>query len=142
MLRPNYGLELPEPQIFEFGYNILRGIEVKISRQDFKKGFSVSGCNYHYLLAPMRMVAPYEVPKGVGLIEFNKYKFSCELKTGNKYELKKRAFELKGIRLTKKPRFRNIPQFQIDSAISEISMKNFMKKITKLSEEIQGCSPR
>ena len=50
-------------------YNVSRGIEVKVSRNDFKNGFVCSGLNYHYLLTPMRLVNPSEIPKWVGLIE-------------------------------------------------------------------------
>ena len=59
----------------DYYQNILRGIEVKISRSDFKNGFVTTGCNYHYLLTPMRLVSPAELPKWVGLIEYNKYKY-------------------------------------------------------------------
>ena len=45
-------LELKDPERYEYGYNILRGIEVKVSRSDFRNGFICSGCNYNYILAP------------------------------------------------------------------------------------------
>ena len=57
----------------EVAENVLRGVEVKISRSDFRGGLICSGCNYHYVLTPMRLVSPWEVPRGVGLIEFNRY---------------------------------------------------------------------
>lgn len=41
-------LEGANPDSLEYGCNILRGIEVKVSRGDFKNGFICSGCNYHY----------------------------------------------------------------------------------------------
>jgi hypothetical protein len=115
-----HDFELANPQKYECGYNVLRGIEVKVSRSDFRNGFICSGCNYHYILTPMRMLAPYEVPRGVGLIEYNKYKFSCELNIDESYGQSKRAFHLKGVRVIKRPIFRNIPQFQIDNAIARI----------------------
>jgi len=89
---------------FEVSWNILRGIEVKVSRGDFRNGFVCSGCNYNYLLTPMRLVAPYEVPKGVGLIEYNKYKISCELTEED-------TFRFEGLRVVKRPVFRKIPQY-------------------------------
>ena len=49
--------------------NVLRGVEVKVSRSDFRNGFFCSGCNFNYLLTPMRLVSPWEIPRGVGLVE-------------------------------------------------------------------------
>lgn len=120
---------------YEYGFNILRGIEVKVSRSDFRNGFMCSGCNYHYLLTPMRLVAPYEVPKGVGLIEYNKYKFSCELEEES-YIQSKRPFRIGGLRLVKRPVFRNIPQFQIDNAIERISFHLRESALEEVFQEI------
>jgi len=130
------GFQLENPQKFEYGYNVLRGIEVKVSRPDFKKGFVCSGCNYHYVLTPMRLVASYEVPKGIGLIEFNKYKFSCELKYDDYGVYEKRPYILKGIRVVKRPVFREIPQFQIDNVISIIAERFSKKDREQLFEEV------
>jgi len=49
--------------------DILRGIEIKVSRKDFKNGFIHSGCNYNYLLIPKGLVEPEEVNKNVGILE-------------------------------------------------------------------------
>ncbi len=114
------GFSLRDPQRYEFGHNVLRGVEVKVSRSDFKNGFNCSGCNYHYLLTPMRLVAPHEVPDGVGLIEFNRYKFECHL-NGEEGDLaERRPYKIKGLRVLKRPRYRGIPQFQIDDAIARM----------------------
>ena len=86
--------------------SILRGIEVKVSRSDFKNGFCTTGCNYHYLLTPMRLVNKAELPKWVGLIEYNKYKYKIRyLETGK--------FDIQGIRVVKKPRFRELSDYQL-----------------------------
>jgi hypothetical protein len=114
------GFSLRDPQRYEFGHSVLRGVEVKVSRSDFKNGFICSGCNYHYLLTPMRLVAPHEVPDGVGLIEFNRYKFECHL-NGEEGDLaERRPYKIKGLRVLKRPRYRGIPQFQIDDAIARM----------------------
>ncbi len=47
--------KLTKPEKYEIGYNILRGIEVKVSKSDFKNGFICTGTNYNYVLAPMRL---------------------------------------------------------------------------------------
>ena len=65
---PNEGVD---PRYLEVRQNILRGIEVKVSRADFRNGFFCTGCNYNYLLTPMRLVSPSILPTGVGLIEYN-----------------------------------------------------------------------
>ena len=92
----------------EVGECILRGIEVKVTRGDYRSGFACSGCNYHYILTPLKLLAPSEVPKGVGLIEYNKYKWSCELDTTHP----DRPYRITGLRILKHPVYRQIPRFQ------------------------------
>jgi hypothetical protein len=91
--------------------NILRGIEVKVSREDFKNGFFCTGCNYNYLLTPMRLIGSGSLPPGVGLIEYNKYKFSAGIHDN-------RFFSLRGLRVVKKASFRKISHYQVDNATS------------------------
>jgi len=64
--------------------NITRGIEIKISRGDFKNGFIHSGCNYHYLLFPKGLIDKQEVAPQIGLIEFDQEIFSVR-RWGMKY---------------------------------------------------------
>lgn len=128
---------LANPRRYEFGYNILRGIEVKVSRSDFRNGFICSGCNYHYVITPMRLVAPYEVPRGVSLIEYNKYKFSCELNVDKSDQPSERPFHIKGLRVVRRPVFRNIPQFQIDNAIERISLHVQERILKEVFQQIQ-----
>jgi hypothetical protein len=132
--------EPAEPGSYEYGYNIIRGIEVKVSRSDFRNGFICSGCNYHYILAPMRMLAPYEIPKGVGLIEYNKYKFSCEAKTEKESSPYGRAFNIKGVRVVKKPVYKRVPQFQIDNAISNLAIRQLEYYKAKILQDIEDAS--
>jgi len=120
---------LENPHLYEYPYNILRGVEVKVSRSDFKNGLVCSGCNYHYVLTPMRLVAPHEVPRGLGLIEYNKYKFSCELTEDG-------TFSFVGLRMVKRPTFRRIPQFQIDNAIATIARRFLNQDLKSVSQEI------
>jgi hypothetical protein len=129
-------LEISNIDEYSFGYNILRGIEVKVSRSDFKNGFVCSGCNYNYVFTPMRLLAQYEVPSGVGLIEYNKHKFSCELHSLDASNTTRRTFRLSGVRVVKKPAYRVIPQFQIDNAVSNISLRQLDLRMEILEEEI------
>lgn len=112
-----------------FKHIILRGIEVKVSRSDFRNGFVCSGCNYNYLLTPMRLVSPSELPRGVGLIEYNKYKFSVELTEED-------VFNFKGLRVVKKPSFRRMMQCQIDSATAYISRRKAGERTKGLLDEL------
>ena len=129
---------LESEEQYEYGYNVLRGVEVKVSRGDFKNGFICTSCNYNYVLTPMKMISPSTLPRGVGLIEYNRYKFSCE---PNDDQVKaSRPFSIHGLRVIKKAAYRNIPQFHIDHAIAEIAKKSSETRIesalSNLSDKI------
>jgi hypothetical protein len=117
----------------EIRKNILRCIEVKVFRSDFQNGFFSSGCNFNYLLTPMRLVSLWELPKGVGLIEYNKYKFSAEL-------TEEERFAFKGLRVIKKASYKSIPQHQIDNAISQmVKRSQGIRQDALLIELIEGA---
>ena len=115
---------------YEVTRNILRGIEVKVSRSDFRNGFICTACNYNYLLTPMRLVAPWEVPKGVGLIEYNKYKFKVELTEENK-------FKFEGLRVVKKSQYRTITPFQVDNTTAYIARRRVDNQIERVLEALK-----
>jgi len=50
---------------------VSKGIEVKVSRQDFRNGFVCTGLNYHYVLAPQNLVELREVPSYIGVLEYD-----------------------------------------------------------------------
>jgi hypothetical protein len=114
--------ELVTPDQYEIGYNILRGIEVKVSKSDFKNGFICFGTNYNYVLTPFKLISPSIIPKGVGLIEYNKYKFNI---TENDLENipKSRPFNIEGLRVIKRAQYRKLPQFYVDHVISMIGQR-------------------
>jgi hypothetical protein len=116
----------------EAGECILKGVEVKVSRGDFRAGFACSGCNYHYVLTPLRLLAPSEVPDGVGLIEYNKHKFRCKAEEGNPVK----PFTLEGLRVVKKAMFRRVPRFQVDGAISNIAERNLRMNWRRYGEAV------
>lgn len=117
------GFKLDNPEQYVIGYNVLRGVEVKVSRGDFRNGFACTGCNYNYLLTPMRLVSPGVVPRGVGLIEYNRYKFSCEPVDQDDGNPGRRPFKLRGLRVVKPATYKHIPQFHIDHVIEQISQR-------------------
>lgn len=112
-------------------YNqILRGIEVKVSRSDFKNGFCCTGCNYHYLLTPMRLVNPTDLPKWVGLLEYNKHKFKVKFDPF-------RGFALEGLRVVKKPRLREITERQLQKTTVAIGTRLHWTMIRFLADDLQ-----
>ena len=108
--------------------NVLRGVEVKVSRSDFRNGFYCSGCNYNYLLAPMRLVSPWELPRGVGLVEYNRYKFSVELA--------EERFAFRGLRVVRKASFRRVGQHQIDNATTHMAKRRLERGSEALLVEL------
>jgi hypothetical protein len=129
--------KLETPNIYDIGYNILRGIEVKISKNDFKNGFICYGTNYTYVLSPMKLISPSLLPRGVGLIEYNKYKFDISQNDTEKFPLEK-PFNIKGLRVVKKASYRKLPQFHIDHVISMISQRRNSYKNETFRKVLEG----
>lgn len=128
--------ELSKPEQYDIGYNVLRGIEVKVSKSDFKNGFICTSANYNYVMTPTKLVSPSIIPKGVGLIEFNKYKFSVEEKDDNRPT--SRPFNMTGVRVVKRAQYRHIPQFHIDHVISMIAQRTTSNLKNSLNEVLSG----
>lgn len=83
---------------------VVRGIEVKVSRSDFRNGFVCRGINYAYLLTPMGLVKKKEVPKYVGLLEYDPALGIID----------------HGIRIVKRSRFQDIPKEYMERFVSSI----------------------
>lgn len=90
----------PDPYDSMIKVPIIRGIEIKISRGDFRNGFIHSGCNYHYLLFPKGLVKKEEVKPEIGLIEYDPETFSV------RKGLMKYLFN--GFKVIRAPRFKEI----------------------------------
>jgi hypothetical protein len=118
-----------DPRRHEVRMNILRGVEVKVSRGDFRNGFFCTGCNYNYLLTPMRLVNPAALPRGVGLIEYNRYKFTVEAREDG-------PFAFKGLRVVKKSSYRRISRYQVDNATAHIARRRPKPEPDKLLGEL------
>ncbi len=123
-----------DPGDYEVARNILRGMEVKVSRSDFRNGFVCTACNYNYLLTPMRLVAPWEVPRGVGLVEYNRYKFDAELDEEG-------CFRFRGLRVVRRPSFRRISRFQVDNAVAHMARRSTERAALEVLREIRQASP-
>jgi hypothetical protein len=129
--------ELEAPDKYEIGYNILRGIEVKVTKNDFKNGFICIGTNYNYVLTPMKVISPSLLPKGVGLIEYNKYKFDISKNDSEKLSPVK-PFNIQGLRVIKRAYYRKLPQFHIDHVISMIAQRRTSFQNEVYSEVLEG----
>ena len=128
--------KLINPEQYDIGYNILRGIEVKVSKSDFKSGFVCTSANFNYVMTPTKLVSPSLLPKGVGLIEYNKYKFGIE-KNEDDREIS-RPYKIKGVRVVKRATYRHIPQFHIDHVISVIAQRTVSRKEDDLESVLSG----
>lgn len=121
----------PNPYKEKYKYNVVRGIEVKVSRSDFENGFVCSGCNYNYLLVPEGLVYCYELPKEIGLITVNQKEFKASFEPAPTFR-----FGFEGLRVIKKPQFKKIEQFQIDNAISSIAKRSTRELINRVAENL------
>jgi hypothetical protein len=99
-------------------YNVLRGIEVKVSRSDFKNGFIHTGCHYNYLLVPKGLVLPSEVHASVGLIEVDLEK-ACVQKP-YVATMQNQGFYLSGIELKRQPKRKQMEDYLVNMAFSAI----------------------
>jgi hypothetical protein len=133
-LRLREGREELGPGDYEVTQNVLRGVEVKVSRSDFRGGLICSGCNYHYVLTPMRLVSPWEVPRGVGLVEFNRYKFSAE-------PTEEGRIRFRGLRVVRKPTFRRVNHYQVDNAIAHIIRQTSEQAMNEVLQGIMEAAP-
>ncbi len=115
----------------EYKYNVVRGIEVKVSRSDFKSGFICSGCNYNYLMVPEGLVWSCEVPKELGIIKIDEKAFSATFEAQPTFR-----FSFEGLRIVRKPTFKQIEQYQIDNAISSIAKRSSRELINRVAEKL------
>jgi hypothetical protein len=114
-----------------YKYNITRGIEVKVSKADFKNGLVCTGCNYNYLMVPEGLVWSLEVPKELGVIKVDIQRFRCRFHGGT--ELR---FEFDGLHILRKPSFREIRQYQIDNVLASIAKRATIDLIKKVGEKL------
>ena len=120
-----------------YKYNIVRGIEVKVSRSDFKNGLVCSGCNYNYLMIPEGLVYSYEVPAEVGIIAVDRKNFTASFEPAPTFR-----FDFKGVRIIRKPTFKKIEQYQIDNAISSIAKRSTRELINRVAQNLSVCGSK
>jgi len=113
---------------------ILRGIEVKVSRSDFKRGFIHVGCNYNYLLIPKGLVDLSEVDTNIGVIEVDLNVFSI-VKHRRPYK-----DQLKGVTVIRNPRFKKISERALSYAEADMSNKLTNQVLRWLKKELDALN--
>ncbi|MFA5366166.1 MAG: hypothetical protein WC325_13370 [Candidatus Bathyarchaeia archaeon] len=98
--------------------NVLRGVEVKVSRSDFKNGFIHTGCHFNYLLIPKGLVIPSEVHSSVGIIEVDLE--NASVKKPFFSTMQNQGFCLTGIELRRRPKRKQIEDYLINMAFDAI----------------------
>lgn len=94
---------------------ILRGVEIKVSRSDFKNGFIHHGCNFNYLLTPKGLVNPDEVHSDIGIIEVDIENFKIIT-----YQRPFYGYELKGVELIRNPKRKIVDPSLIENLRAQI----------------------
>lgn len=94
-------------------FRILRGIEIKVSREDFKNGFIHTGCNYHYLLITKGLIKNSEVDNKIGIIEYDQEHFSVK-----KVQMK---YWFKGFNVIRPPQFQKITEQMLKYVENQIA---------------------
>lgn len=101
-----------------YKFNVLRGIEVKVSRQDLKNGYISLGCNYNYLMTPKGLTTDHlKLPLGVGVIEVDLQAFRCKFDDG------RNRFVFTGLHVMRQAKFSKVESWQIDHALADISAR-------------------
>lgn len=95
---------------------ILRGIEVKVSKNDYNNGFIQSGCHYHYLIIPKGLIEENKVPFGVGVIEVDLQNFKVKV-----YKNRINSYSLIGVQIIQKPKRNIVDDVTIKYCKSQIS---------------------
>ena len=112
-----YGDKEVDGGVIKF-HNVLRGIEVKVSRGDFNNGFIHGGCHYNYLLVPKGLIKPSEVHSDIGIIEVD---FEQLAVIHPKYvTMQNQGFHLSGIQIGRKPKRKQIDGWVVDRCFSQI----------------------
>jgi len=92
---------------------ILRGIEIKVSKSDFKSGFIHVGCHYNYLMVPKGLIQPKEVHKYIGIIEVDLDNYCVK-----KFDF---GYELIGVKIIRNPKRQPVSNLAIERCRDQIS---------------------
>ena len=110
---------------------ILRGIEIKVSRSDFKNGFVHVGCNYNYLMTPKGLVDKKDVHKDIGIIEVDLDNLALRKRRPPFY-----GVDIKGISHLRKPKFKEVPDSTFSKIQGQIGYKLTLQTALWLRDEL------
>lgn len=113
----------------------IRGIEVKVSRADFKNGFIHVGCNYNYLMVPKGLVEKNEVNKDIGIIEVDLDNLSIRKLQSPYYGL-----VIEGIKSIRNPKPKPITEEQMSRIRGQIAYRLTLQTSLWLRDEMLKSS--
>jgi len=95
---------------------ILRSIEIKVSRSDFKNGFVHCSAHYNYIMTPKGLINLKEVYSDIGVIEVDLDNFQ--------FRKRRRSYphEFEGLEIVRNPVFKNIPNIVVEDISSQIGV--------------------
>jgi len=100
-------------------FNVLRGIEIKVSKSDFKNGFIHGGCHYNYLMILKGLIEPSQVHTDVGIIEVDLE--TVAVKKPKFTTMQNQGFYLSGIQITRKPKPKKAEDWLVERILNSIS---------------------
>jgi hypothetical protein len=109
--------------------DILRGIEVKVSRSDLAKGFIQSGCTFHYLLMPKDLIQPSKVSRDIGIIEVDIPNF--------RYLIPETYEFLHGVTLTRKAKRKETQETTIQKCKEQIAGRLTTQTVQWIASELR-----
>ncbi len=79
------------------------------------------------------------MPNGVGLIEYNRYKFDVQENDLEEYPAG-RPYAINGLKVVKRARYRHLPQFHIDHVIATIAQRRTINRNEAYRKVIEGLT--
>ena len=133
---------------FQLAYGrgwIMRSIEAKASRSDFKNGYTLDGADYMYLITPKGLVDKKEVANHYGLIEIDFDFLKKDWHYGQKISYPVMQGDKEGwYFFTKKPKKLDLLDWQkrnIESAIREIAVRDTTELQQLISRNVLNWLP-
>lgn len=114
---------------------IIRGIEIKVSRGDFKNGFIHGGCNYNYLMIPKGLVEKNEVNTDIGIIEVDLDTLSIRKLRSPYY-----GFNIEGIEQSRNPKLKPLTEEQMNRIRGQIGYRLTLQTSLWLRDEMLQSS--
>jgi hypothetical protein len=109
--------------------DILRGVEVKVSKSDLAKGFIQNGCTFHYLLIPKGLIPPSKVNRDIGIIEVDIPNF--------RYFVPESYEFLHGVKLTRKAKRKEAQETTIQKCKEQVAGRLTTQVVQWIASELR-----